>query len=245
MCGAWLDTIAVGDITPKSHTESLFLMSALIATASTKCPLCLSRARREIDWLIAEIAPHLSEHEQVVDEQGEIVLPERVSSYSEVEKAVRELLEKLQDSSTSDFGIVDVILHASRHVLVAEMQGQPLRSEGDMLFWGENAYKRIDLKDALDVAILIGLEQMRSGEMKMSHAAWVNMIVAKWRMSGSSGDDPFIQAMLERTQKAKTANPDSPLGAAYLERQEKLERQRQAQAEYKTDGGDVADRESS
>jgi hypothetical protein len=58
--------------------------------------------------------------------------------------------------------------------------------------------------------------------MKMTAAAWINANALLWRMSGTSGDDPFMVKLLENTQAANM-DVKSPLGAGYVQHQRTLD----------------------
>jgi hypothetical protein len=109
-----------------------------------------------------------------------------------------------------------------------------IRSEGNYLIVGGDVYEKKDLKTYLQFGIEKGLEAMATGKMKWSLNGWTGMILALWRMQGTSGDDPFLNAMLQKTQAAQV-DVNSPLGAAYIERQRQLELSKMPVVETETE----------
>lgn len=196
----------------------------------------MSRNRTYIDTVIIELratfdaSNHNGHAPQVDTDTGEIFdspgdenpIPQEdveKTTYLRIEKAIRELLAKLNDST--DFTYADLMIHAGEHTMVSQIAGLRVRSEGNYLVVGEDVYQKIDPKDALSLAITLGAQKLLSGEMKLTSNAWTNMMALLWRMSGNAGADEFIQAMIEKTQST-IMNSESPLGASYLERQTKL-----------------------
>lgn len=190
--------------------------SSALVTTKKSCPLCESKSRSQIDLLISELLSH--EQETVDTESGEVTIVEvEGKTFTEIESSLRRLLVQLGDTNT-EFQLADLIAHATEHTLVTKIAGLRVRSEGNMLFVGDQAFQRVDPKDALAVGITYGLQLMLEGKMKITAAAWTNMQALLWRMMGNAGADEFIQAMIDKTTKAGV-NPESPLGTAYEQHQ--------------------------
>lgn len=199
-----------------------------LVSAKRSCPLCESRSRRQIDICISEWRPRtndsiqLENGEMLDGETGQIIEHLSPPSYTKLEAALRELLEKVSDDTTT-FDLNDLIIHVTEHSLVTEITGVSVRREGNLLFVGDQVYQSVDLKDNLAVGIQVGLQQLLSGKMKITSAAWINMNALLWRMSGNLGADEFVQAMIDKVSKGDI-DTTSPLGASYADRQKKMER---------------------
>lgn len=211
--------------------------SQSIVTTKKECPLCASKSRPYIDTVIMELRDAMpnstngnGNHRdrdvvdaEVVrdneDENGGTDANPQGMTYTRIEQAVRELLTKLNDST--EFTYADLLVHAGEHTLVTRLAGVKVRTEGNYLIVGEEVFQRVDPKDALAVGISVGLQQLLSGQMKLSAPAWVNMQALLWRMMGNSNSNEFIDAMIEKT-RSMGMDIDSPLGISFRERQEKL-----------------------
>lgn len=181
-----------------------------IVTTRQTCPLCQARSRQYIDTLISETRDAAK---PVIDEEtGEILEIGTQVSFTEIEKGVRELLQKFGDDT--EFTLADLIIHAGEHAMVTQINGISVKAEGNYLFLGDQVYRRLDLKDSLDVGIAYGLQQMLAGKMKMTLTGWMGLHALKWRMSGNAGDDPFFQDLYNKTQKSSIPE-DSPIGREY------------------------------
>lgn len=197
-----------------------------LVTTRRACPLCESKSRREIDMLCASFqSPETDEdgavNGEVVDYgTGEISDASDAGAIAaetlvELEADIREMLGKLRDDKT-EFVTSDLIIHLTQHTLVQEFSGLQIRSEGNYLIVGGDVYEKKDLKTYLQFGIEKGVQAMAEGKMKWSLNGWTGMILALWRMQGTSGDDPFMKRLLESTQTSNI-NPESPLGAGYTQ----------------------------
>lgn len=209
-------------ITPPAPTS--------VVTTRRTCPLCESKSRREIDILCAsfrqanegdpvegEVVDGRTTDEETADAWDETdIASVHVPTLDKLEQNIREMLGKLRDADT-EFTTADLVIHLDQHTLATRFAGVQVRTEGNYLIVGEQeVYQKVDLKDSLNLFILKGVEQIVTGKMKITPAAWTNATALLWRMMGNAGADEFIQAMIEKTQKGQvTAN--SPLGASYEE----------------------------
>lgn len=196
--------------------------SGALVTNQSKCPFCNSNARREIDLLI--YARHFDTAETpatdiVVKETGEVVdlVGGGNDTYGETLDEIKNLLTKLPSHNTKPFELVDLIIHAVNHRIITQTIGAEIRSEGKYLFAGEHVYQTPDLKDYLRLIIAEGARQLVTGEVKVPPKMGIEAAIALWRMSGDTGSNDLIEAIIDITKKP--VDKDSPLGKAYTARQ--------------------------
>jgi hypothetical protein len=199
--------------------------SKALVTTKKECPLCASKSRQYIDTVILEMreAEKPVANEDDFDAPPIQVVHDETANYKRIEATIRDVLAKLNDST--EFGYADLLVHAGEHTMVSQLAGLKVRSEGNYLIVGEEVYQKIDPKDALAFGIAYGVQSLQEGRMKLTAPAWTNMMALLWRMMGNSGTDDFVQAMLTKVQSGEL-NTDSPLGAAFVERQQKLANQK-------------------
>lgn len=196
-----------------------------LVSSRTACPLCSSNARREIDLLIH--ARHFASPDEpatdiVIEQTGEMVAVDAPGdTYGDTFEQVKRLLAKLPSHNTREFDLTDVIIHATNHKVVGAFRMPELKSEGKFLFADSQVYQFPDLKDYLRLVIAESARQIMTGEVKIPPKMGVEASLALWRMSGDSGGNEMVEAMIDMV-KSKPVSADSPLGKAYAERQAKL-----------------------
>ena len=195
---------------------------ALISQKTT-CPLCLSSARTEIDALLLSLHYPSNPTEDVVNtDTGEVTaLAVTKPSFDQTLVQVNALLAKLPSHDTKPFDLNDLIVHTTQHALVREIAGLELRSEGSLLFAGDKVYRKVDPVNFMDWALLLAMQQIGTGEMKLTPTFVINLLNTRWRMTGTSGNDDFVGAMLDKIQN-EDVEDDSPVGAEWKRRQAKL-----------------------
>lgn len=208
-------------------------ITKLIQTRPT-CPLCVSPARTEIDILIYERHFRALEHQsQTVDQEGKEVVPEDVS-YTETEQLIRSMLDKIPNQTTPEWTLADLVVHGTQHSLITEVAGLRLRTEGNLLHANQMAYQMPDLKDALGYVISIGLKDIADGRLKITPPMFTNAIALLWRMSGNSGADDIVMAILDKVKRADL-DAMSPLGQARAQREQSLRNSQLPQRETDTE----------
>lgn len=204
-------------------------ITKLIQTRQS-CPLCVSTARTEIDIIIYERHFRALDvaQDNTIDSDGNAVGGD--DSFTETEKLIRELLDKSPNQKTPDWSLADLVLHGTQHSLITEVAGLRLRTEGNLLHANQTAYQTPDLKDALGYVIARGLQDIADNKLKITPPMFLNSVALMWRMSGNSGADDIVLAILDKVQRGDL-DAASPLGKARAEREQSLKNSQLPQRE--------------
>lgn len=217
--------------------------SNAIVTTRGNCPFCNSSARREIDLLIHARHFYNPENDhsgngdadkRIVSETGEFVdLSETApnDTYEQTLDEIKGMLEKIPGQNTNPFDLTDLLIHSTNHLAVNVVTPK-IKSEGAILFVGDKAYQTPDTKDVLRLIINKSIEQIESGEMKLTPKQLMEAVALLWRMTGDSGNNEFLEAMHNKVTTDKIAS-ESPLGSAYSQRESALGKRNEIMAQKK------------
>lgn len=182
-------------------------MSALI-TQSKKCPICNSKARREIDLIIS--ARHTD------NESGDAISVDYNRTLEDIGKLIVDL-------ATDDvITLPDLVVHTVHHSIITDIEKFTIRSEGSILFAGDKVFQKINPIDFLDFSLAVAAEKIATGEIKLTPSFIINAIITRWRMTGTAGQDSLLEGLHDKITK-QTISPESPLGAAKISRTAALE----------------------
>ena len=176
-------------------------MSALIIQ-SRNCPICNSKARREIDIAIsARCGDSMFEP----DPKDMVVLLEDIDSI-------------VKNMALDDkIGLSELVIHITQHQVASNIEQFTVRSEGSLLFAGEKVFQKINPVDFLDYSLAVAAEKIATGELKLTPSFVINAIITRWRMTGTAGQDSLLEGLHDKLRNQQI-NPESPLGMARVQR---------------------------